>query len=117
METSKLGHAWDGTLGRPRRSQTCETGKKRGTCTRLDGNPGAKERQVFAARPPRTDHPGRNETEGTVNTETKDHAANERVERLERAIQERARRLEILDRQAVARKQAEDLRLQEPGGR
>lgn len=52
-----------------------------------------------------------------MNTDTKDHAADERVERLERAIQERARRLEILDRQAVARKQAEDLRLQQPGGR
>lgn len=36
-----------------------------------------------------------------------------RVERVARAIQERARRLEILDRRALARREAEDRRLQE----
>jgi len=35
------------------------------------------------------------------------------VERLERALKERARRLEILDRQAVARRETEDRRLRE----
>jgi hypothetical protein len=36
-----------------------------------------------------------------------------RFERVARAIQERARRLEILDRRALARREAEDRRLQE----
>jgi hypothetical protein len=52
-------------------------------------------------------------TEGTVNADTNDRAASERVERLERALKGRARRLEILDRQAVARRETEDRRLQQ----
>ena len=46
----------------------------------------------------------------------KDRKASEarnRFERVARAIQERARRLEILDRRAQARGEAEDRRLQE----
>jgi hypothetical protein len=59
---------------------------------------------------------GRNETEGTVNVRRKDRTASEalnRFERVARAIQERARRLEILDRRTLARREAEDRRLQE----
>jgi hypothetical protein len=59
---------------------------------------------------------GRNETEGTVNVGRKDRTASEALnhfERVARAIQERARRLEILDRRALARREAEDRRLQE----
>jgi hypothetical protein len=51
-----------------------------------------------------------------VNT-TKDRTASEYVERVARAVHERARRLEILDRQAQARRVAEDQRLQEAGHR
>jgi hypothetical protein len=47
-----------------------------------------------------------------VNT-AKDRTASEHVERVARAVQERARRLEILDRQALARREAEDRRLEE----
>jgi len=36
-----------------------------------------------------------------------------RFERVARAVQERARRLEILDRRALTRREAEDRRLQE----
>jgi hypothetical protein len=42
----------------------------------------------------------------------KDRTASEREERVARAIQARARRLEILDRRALARKEAEDRRLE-----
>jgi hypothetical protein len=55
-------------------------------------------------------------TEGTMNVRRKDRPASEgfnRFERVARAIQERARRLEILDRRALARREAEDRRLQE----
>ncbi len=55
-------------------------------------------------------------TEGTVNLGRKDRTASEALnhfERVARAIQERARRLEILDRRALARREAEDRRLQE----
>jgi len=52
-----------------------------------------------------------------VDASNKDRAASERNERVARAIQERARRLEILDRQTLARKEAEDRRLQEEGRR
>jgi hypothetical protein len=58
----------------------------------------------------------RSETEGTMNVRRKDRTASEalnRFERVARAIQERARRLEILDRRALARREAEDRRLQE----
>jgi hypothetical protein len=51
-----------------------------------------------------------------VNVRRKDRPASEalnRFERVARAIQERARRLEILDRRALARREAEDRRLQE----
>ena len=73
--------------------------------------PNAKGALEYAGgRPPR----GRNETEGTVNVRRKDRTASEARNRFERvAIQERARRLEILDRRAQARRQAEDRRLQE----
>jgi hypothetical protein len=47
----------------------------------------------------------------------KDRAASERVERVARVVQERARRLEILDRRALARRKAEDRRLQQAGRR
>ena len=53
--------------------------------------------EYAGGRPPRD----RNETEGTVNVKRKDRTASEarnRFERVARAIQERARRLEILDR-------------------
>jgi hypothetical protein len=46
---------------------------------------------------------------------TKDWTASEHSERVARAVRERARRLEILDRQAVARREAEDRRLDEAG--
>jgi hypothetical protein len=46
-------------------------------------------------------------------TGTKDQTASERVERVARAVQERARRLQILDRRALARREAESRRLQE----
>jgi hypothetical protein len=74
---------------------------------RREGAPGLR-----GGRPPR----GRNETEGTVNVRRKDRAASEalnRFERVARAVQERARRLEILDRRALARREAEDRRLLE----
>jgi hypothetical protein len=51
-----------------------------------------------------------------VNVGRKDRTASEalnRFERVARAIQERARRLEILDRRALARREAEDRRLHE----
>ncbi len=51
-----------------------------------------------------------------MNGRRKDCTAGEaltRFERVARAIQERARRLEILDRRAMARREAEDRRLQE----
>ena len=94
----------------------CEEVKKGGTSARRDGETGSKERRVRGATPPRTDEPGRNETEGTVNVSRKDRTPSEalnRFERVARAIQERARRLEILDRRALARREAEDRRLQE----
>jgi|GEM_PF-2754723 len=68
-------------------------------------------------RPPDGDEAPSTKTEGTVNASNKDRAASERSERVARAIQERARRLEILDRQTLARKEAEDRRLQEEGRR
>jgi hypothetical protein len=49
-----------------------------------------------------------------VNT-PKDRTTSEHVERVARAVQERARRLEILDRQALARRKAEDWQLEEAG--
>jgi hypothetical protein len=52
-----------------------------------------------------------------VNASNEERAPSERNERVARAIQERARRLEILDRQTLARKEAEDRRLQEEGRR
>jgi len=64
-------------------------------------------------RLPDDDEAQSTKTEGTVNASNEDRAPNERNERVARAIQERARRLEILDRQTLARKQAEDRRLQE----
>lgn len=48
---------------------------------------------------------------------TKDRTASEYAERVARAVHERARRLEILDRQAQARREAEDRRLEEAGRR
>ena len=51
-----------------------------------------------------------------MNVGRKDRTAFEalnRFERVARAIQERARRLEILDRRALARREAEDRRLHE----
>lgn len=51
-----------------------------------------------------------------MNVGRKDRTAFEalnRFERVTRAIKERARRLEILDRRALARREAEDRRLQE----
>jgi hypothetical protein len=49
--------------------------------------------------------------------DAKDRTASEREERVALAIQERARRLEILDREALARREAEDcgLELREEG--
>jgi hypothetical protein len=91
----------------------CEEGQKGGTYTRRDGATRCEEASRSAGgRPPC----GRNETEGTVNVGRKDRTASEalnRFERVARAIQERARRLEILDRRALARREAEDRRLQE----
>ena len=51
-----------------------------------------------------------------MNVRSKHRTASEarnRFERVARAIQERARRLEILDRRALARREAEDRRLRE----
>lgn len=51
-----------------------------------------------------------------MNVRRKDRTVSEtltRFERVARAIQERARRLEILDRRALARREAEDRRLRE----
>ena len=51
-----------------------------------------------------------------MNVRRKDRTASEarnRFERVARAVQDRARRLEILDRRALARREAEDRRLRE----
>ncbi len=74
--------------------------------------PDVKGVGIWGARP----SGGRGETEGTVNVGRKGRSASEalnRFERVARAVQERARRLEILDRRALARREAEDRRLRE----
>ena len=57
------------------------------------------------------------DTEGTVHEDSGKERASERAERVARVVQERARRLEILDRRALARRKAEDRRLQQAGRR
>jgi hypothetical protein len=116
-----------------RREQYGASGRR---CSCSSGSPRARRSQI-AKKTRKEEHPrdemaqpdakgrrglredgrrGRNETEGTVNVGRKDRTAFEalnRFERVARAIQERARRLEILDRRALARREAEDRRLQE----
>ena len=99
--------------GRARRSQFAKKAKREEHPRDEMARPNAKGALGYAGgRPPR----GGNETEGTVNVRRKDRMASEarnRFERVARAIQERARRLEILDRRALARREAENRRLRE----
>jgi hypothetical protein len=46
----------------------------------------------------------------------RDRTMSERVARVARAVQERSRRLEILDRRAAARRRAEDGRVRDAAG-
>jgi hypothetical protein len=45
----------------------------------------------------------------------RERTTSERAARVARALQERSRRLEILDRRAAARREAEDMRLRDAG--